>query len=71
MNNEQKRIHQYLKARIRAGQRYFRSRHMADELEMTPKCIGTNLNKLAAICKDISIRRWARSVSVTWYVVPV
>jgi len=71
MNAEQKCIYEYLKESVRNGRRYFRARHMAKDLALSPKCIGTNLQKMSRFCKDLAIQRWARSVSVTWYVTTV
>jgi hypothetical protein len=66
----QRRILHHLKAGLRAGKYYFKSKYIALDLGLSPKEVGTNLAILAEICDDLDIKRWSYSNSTTWRVTP-
>ncbi len=66
LTDKQRRILAYL--RERADERtYFKSRLIADELDMTPKEVGANLRAIRDDA-DISVEKWGYSSSTTWQV---
>lgn len=64
------RILDYLRERAAGGKRYFRSKHVADALDMTAKQVGARLPRLAEESEDVDIEKWGRARSTTWRVTP-
>lgn len=67
-NNNQEVLIEYLKDRITRGKLFFKSRHIALDLGMTPKAVGTNLKVIADQYDGFKIEKWSYSKSTTWYV---
>ena len=68
---EERRILDYLRESARRGQRYFRSKNIADALGLSAKQVGVRLPRLAEKSEDVEIEKWSRSRSTTWKVEPV
>lgn len=68
---EERRILDYLRESARRGQRYFRSKNIADALGLSAKQVGVRLPQLAEKSEDVEIEKWSRSRSTTWKVEPV
>ncbi len=65
---KQHRILEYL--RTEADERtYFKSRLMAEDLDMTAKEVGANMTALLRADTDLSIEKWGYSSGTTWRVV--
>ncbi|WP_436901387.1 DUF7123 family protein [Halovenus halobia] len=47
---------------------YFKSRLIADELDMSAKEVGTNMTAIERGEFDISVEKWGYSSSTTWMV---
>lgn len=47
---------------------YFKSCHIADEIGLTPKEIGSNIHQAREVATDISIEKWGRSSATVWEV---
>jgi len=67
---EERRILAYLAESAARGERYFRSRNIADALGLSAKQVGARLPRLAEKSDDIDIEKWGRARSTTWKVTP-
>jgi hypothetical protein len=50
------------------GPRYYKSKHIASELDLTPKEVGVNMGILQGRASDLRIEKWGYSKSTTWRV---
>lgn len=67
LSEKQRRILRHL--RSEAGSRtYFKSRLIADELDMTPKEVGTNMVAIREGDYGVDVDDWGYSSSTTWEV---
>jgi hypothetical protein len=67
LSEKQHRILEFLKANA-DEQTYFKSRLIADELDMSAKEVGTNMTAIQRGEFDISVEKWGYSSSTTWMV---
>ena len=67
---EDRRILAYLHDSVSRGERYFRSKNIADQLGLSSKQVGVRLPRLAERTEDIDIEKWGRAKSTTWRVSP-
>jgi len=67
LSEKQHRILEFLREAV-AEQTYFKSRLIADELNMSPKEVGTNMTAIQREEFDISVEKWGYSSSTTWMV---
>ena len=68
--DEERRILDYLRESVDRGERYFRSKNIADQLGLSSKQVGVRLARLAERTEDIEIEKWGRAKSTTWRVSP-
>ena len=68
--DEDRQILAYLHDSVSHGERYFRSKNIADQLGLTAKQVGVRLPRLAEHSEDIEIEKWSRAKSTTWRVTP-
>jgi len=67
LSEKQRRILAYL--RENAGeQTYFKSRLIGEELDLSPKEVGTNMTALQEGDFDVDVEKWGYSSSTTWMV---
>jgi len=67
LSAKQARILRYL--RENAGDRtYFKSRLIADDLDLSAKEVGANMGAVADAAADIDIEKWGYSSGTTWMV---
>jgi len=64
---KQRRILDYLRAQV-DSQTYFKSRLIADELDMSAKEVGANMTPLVEGDFDLSVEKWGYSSGTTWMV---
>ncbi|EMA45062.1 DUF7123 family protein [Halococcus saccharolyticus] len=67
---EDRRILAYLHDSVARGERYFRSKNIAEQLGLSSKQVGVRLPRLAERTDDIEIEKWGRAKSTTWRVSP-
>lgn len=67
LSQKQRRIRRYLLEHA-DGKQYFKSRLIGEDLDLSPKEVGTNLATLAEADPDLEIERWGYSSSTTWKV---
>jgi len=70
LSDEERRILDYLRDGVERGERYFRSKNIADALGLSSKQVGVRLPHLAEKSEDVDIEKWSRSKSTTWRVEP-
>jgi len=64
---KQQQILAYLRERV-DDQTYFKSRLIADELDMSAKEVGANMNPIVEGDVDITVEKWGYSSGTTWMV---
>ena len=67
---EEQRILAYLTDSVTRGERYVRSKTIADAIGLTAKPVGSRLPRLAEKSDDVDIEKWGRAKSTTWRVTP-
>jgi biotin operon repressor len=67
LSEKQQRILSYLRDRA-DEQTYFKSRLIGEELDMSPKEVGTNMTAIQEENLDIDVEKWGYSSSTTWMV---
>ena len=70
MSEEDQRILDYLRDAVSQGERYFRSKRIADAIGLSSKQVGARLPRLAERSEDVEIEKWGRARSTTWRVTP-
>jgi len=65
---DERRILAYLHGSVSRGERYFRSKNIAEALGLSAKEVGSRLPQLAEKSEDVDIEKWGRSRSTTWKV---
>jgi len=68
--DEERRILSYLRESVSKGERYFRSKNIAEQLELSSKEVGVRLPELAEKSEEMDIEKWGRARSTTWRVTP-
>lgn len=68
--DEERRILDYLRESVDRGERYFRSKNIAQHLGLSSKQVGVRLPELAEKSEEVDIEKWSRSKSTTWRVEP-
>jgi len=58
----------YLRARVDDGEMYFKSKFIADDVDLSSKEIGALIVKLQESVDDLSIERWSYTGATTWRV---
>ncbi len=67
LSEKQHRILEFLREEV-DDQTYFKSRLIADELDMSAKEVGTNMTAIERGEFDVSVEKWGYSSSTTWMV---
>jgi hypothetical protein len=67
LSDKQRQILSYLREHA-DEQTYFKSRLIADELDLSAKEVGTNMTAIAEGEFDITVEKWGYSSSTTWMV---
>ena len=62
------RLADYLRARVEDGEMYFKSKFIADDVDLSSKEIGALIVKLQDSVDDLSIERWSYTGATTWRV---
>lgn len=68
--DEERRILAYLRESVSRGERYFRSKNIAEQLGLSSKQVGVRLPELAEKTEEVDIEKWGRARSTTWKVTP-
>jgi len=66
--SKEARLATYLRERADAGDMYFKSKFIAEEVGLSAKEIGALIVKLQDSIDDLSIERWSYTGATTWRV---
>jgi hypothetical protein len=69
-DTKEDRLRRYLRSKATAGDYYFKSKFIADEVGLSPKEIGALMVKLKESASDIQIEKWSYTGATTWRVEP-
>lgn len=69
-SEDERRIVAYLRDSAARGERYFRSRNIAEKLGLSAKQVGARLPQLDEKTEELDIEKWSRARSTTWKVTP-
>jgi len=69
-NPKAERLRQYLRERAADGDRYFKSKFIAEDVELSPKEIGALIVRLQESATDLSIEPWSYTGATTWRIEP-
>ena len=67
LSAKQARILRYLRENA-ADQTYFKSRLIADELDLSAKEVGANMSAVVDAATEIDVEKWGYSSGTTWMV---
>jgi len=68
--SKEERLRAYLAQRAEDGEVYFKSKFIADEVELSPKEIGALMVKLKESTTNLEIEKWSYTSATTWRVEP-
>jgi len=68
LNPDQTRIIRYLQESIQQGKRFFKSRHIGQEIGLSARTVGANMAVLARDYSGLKIQPWGASIGTTWMV---
>jgi len=68
--SKEERLRSYLKQKAADGEVYFKSKFIADEVDLSPKEIGALMVKLKESAGELEIEKWSYTSATTWRVEP-
>ena len=69
-SSKEERLRSFLKQKAQDGEVYFKSKFIADEVDLTPKEIGALMVKLRDSTPDLEIEKGSYTSATTWRVEP-
>lgn len=66
--SKEERLTRYLADRAADGEMYFKSKFIADDVDLSPKEIGALMVKLSDGATDLVIEKWSYTSATTWRV---
>jgi len=67
LNDKQARIYRFLRERA-DSRTYFKSRLIAEELDLSAKEVGTNMPAVKEAAGEVTVEKWGYSSGTTWMV---
>ena len=64
--SKEQRLREYLHSKAQDGELYFKSKFIADEVDLSPKEIGALMVKLRDSASDLSVEKWSYTSATTW-----
>jgi hypothetical protein len=64
-------ILKYLRKNVKLGHRYFKARHIAEEIGLHSHMVGTTISLLRQRETGLHIQAWSGSKATTWRVDPL
>jgi len=64
------RLKRYLYEKAADGEHFFKSKFIADEVDLSPKEIGALMVKLRNSVTDLEIEKWSYTSATTWRIAP-
>ena len=68
--SKEDRLRTYLSQKAEDGEVYFKSKFIADDVDLSPKEIGALMVKLKDSTPDLEIEKWSYTSATTWRVKP-
>ncbi len=68
--SKEERLGAYLRQKATDGEMYFKSKFIADDVDLSPKEIGALMVKLKDSATDLEIEKWSYTSATTWRVEP-
>ena len=65
---KEERLRAYLTQKAADGEMYFKSKFIADDVDLSPKEIGALMVKLRESATDLEIEKWSYTSATTWRV---
>jgi len=65
---KEERLRSYLKQKAADGEMYFKSKFIADEVDLSPKEIGALMVKIRDSASDLHVEKWSYTSATTWRV---
>ena len=69
-DSKEQRLKQFLRQKAKDGELYFKSKFIADEVDLSPKEIGALMVKLSESATDLKVEKWSYTSATTWRVEP-
>lgn len=66
--SKEDRLVRYLAERAADGEMYFKSKFIADDVDLSPKEIGALMVKLRDSASELTIEKWSYTSATTWRV---
>ena len=68
--SKEERLKQFLLEKAEDGELYFKSKFIADDVDLSPKEIGALMVKLRDSAGEIEIEKWSYTSATTWRIEP-
>ena len=68
--DKESRLQSFLRESAEDGELYFKSKFIADEVDLSPKEIGALMVKLSKSATELEIEKWSYTSATTWRVQP-
>ena len=68
--SKEERLKQYLLSKAQDGELYFKSKFIADEVDLSPKEIGALMVKLRDSATELTVEKWSYTSATTWRIEP-
>jgi len=65
---KEQRLRSYLEQKAEDGEMYFKSKFIADEVDLSPKEIGALMVKIRDSATEIEVEKWSYTSATTWRV---
>jgi hypothetical protein len=66
--SKEERLKAFLQQKAADGEVYFKSKFIADEVDLSPKEIGALMVKLRDSATDLTVEKWSYTSATTWRV---
>ena len=66
--SKEERLTRYLREKANDGEMYFKSKFIADDVDLSPKEIGALMVKLSDAASDLEVEKWSYTSATTWRV---
>ncbi|WP_135666178.1 DUF7123 family protein [Halorhabdus rudnickae] len=66
--SKEERLRSFLKQKAQDGEMYFKSKFIAEEVELSPKEIGALMVKLRDSASELNVEKWSYTSATTWRV---
>lgn len=68
--SKEERLKRFLLQKAEDGELYFKSKFIAEEVDLSPKEIGALMVKLRDSASELSVEKWSYTSATTWRVEP-